>query len=180
MSEEQSTLNEPPAFDPTAELEYLLAGAKQGKVSIITVYQALLRAPLYAMFDRMVDPANPDSSANALLFETEDMGKLMVLFTAPGHADRIRSDLGNFAHPGQLSGEYVVGSLDEDTGIIMNPGYDFGMKLSAQGLQKLKADFGILGGPQGSTGASGMGDGGPQANTPGSFPGGGTPFPELN
>lgn len=182
MSEEgQTSANQPPpSFDPNSELEYLLAGAKEGKVSIITVYQALLRAPLYAMFDRSMDPDSLDSSANALIFETDDMGKLMVLFTAPEHAELISSDLGDFAHPGQLSGEYLVGSLDEDTGIIMNPGYDYGMKLSAQGLQRLKTDFGTRGGPQGDAGAPGVGNGGPQGNPPGGFPGGGTPFPELN
>ncbi len=163
----------PPAFDPNAELEYLLDGAKSGKVSIVTVYQALLRAPVYAMFDKPMDPDNLDTSANALVFETSDMGKLMVLFTAPEHADLIKSDLGEFAHPGQLAGEYVVSSLASDTGIIMNPGHDLGMKLSAEGLARLKTDFGSKGGPQGSDGSGAQGG----TETP---PAGGMPFPQLN
>ena len=176
MSEEgQQPDNQPPTtFDPNAELEYLLAGAQAGKVSVITVYQALLRAPLYAMFDKAMDPENLDASANALVFETGDMGNLMVLFTAPEHSGRIESDLGEFAHPGQLSGEYVVGSLAEDTGIILNPGHEYGMKLSATGLARLKGDFGTRAGPQGGN-APGAG-GGPQ----GGPPGGGAPFPQLN
>ena len=176
MSEEgQSSDNlPPPAFDPTAEMEYLLDGAKSGKVSIITVYQALLRAPVYAMFDRPVEPEDLDTSANALVFETADMGKLMVLFTAPEHADLIRSDLGEFGNAGQLSGEYVVSSLAPDTGIIMNPGHDLGMKLSAEGLSRLKSDFGSQGGPQGG------GDSGTQGGGTGLPPAGGMPFPQLN
>jgi len=174
MSEEgQSPDNlPPPTFDPTAELEYLLDGAKSGKVSIVTVYQALLRAPIYAMFDQPVDPDNLNTSANALVFDTNDMGKLMVLFTAPEHAELIQPDLGEFAHPGQLAGEYVVSSLASDTGIIMNPGHDLGMKLSAQGLARLKTDFGARGGPQGSESDIQGG-----AGTP---PAGGMPFPQLN
>jgi len=177
MSEEgQSAENlPPPTFDPNAELEYLLEGAKTGKVSIVTVYQALLRAPLYAMFDRSMDPENLDASANALVFETSDMGKLMALFTQPEHADLIRSDLGEFAHPGQLSGEYVVSSLASDTGIIMNPGHALGMKLSAEGLARLKTDFGSRGGPQGQGNEPDAGQGGV-----GAPPGGGMPFPQLN
>jgi len=177
MSEEgQSADNLPPStFDPTAELEYLLEGAKKGKVSIVTVYQALLRAPLYAMFDRLMDPDNLDASANALVFETSDMGKLMVLFTAPEHAELIQADLGEFSHPGQLAGEYVISSLASDTGIIMNPGHDLGMKLSAEGLSRLKSDFGSRGGPQGEGGNEPSTQGG--AGTP---PAGGMPFPQLN
>lgn len=163
----------PPMFDPNLELEYLFAGAKQGKVSIVTVYQALLRAPLYAMFDREMTPENLDPGASALVFDTEDMGNLMVLFTAPELAEKIRDDLGEFAHPGQLAGEYVINSLAEDTGIMLNPGYDYGMKLSGEGLKRLKADFGTRGGPSPSTSpARGSGDsfGGPP----------GTPIPKLN
>ena len=175
MSEEGQSADNlpPPTFDPNAEMEYLLDGAKAGKVSIVTVYQALLRAPVYAMFDKSMDPDNLDTSANALVFETSDMGKLMALFTAPEHADLIKSDLGEFAHPGQLAGEYVVSSLASDTGIIMNPGHDLGMKLSAEGLARLKADFGSRGGPQGENSSDQGGNGAP----PGP---GGMPFPQLN
>jgi len=187
MSDETQAMNEPPPqFDPNEEIEYLLAGAKEGKVSIITVYQALLRAPLYAMFDRPMDPENLDPAGNALVFQTEDMGKLMVLFTAPEHSEHVTNDLGEFANPGQISGEYVVGVLSEDTGIILNPGHDYGMKLSAVGLKRLKDDFGARGGPQGS-GAQGPEGGGAPGGFPGDVPaggggapGGGTPFPTLN
>lgn len=174
-------INQPPAmFDPNAEMEYLLAGAKEGKVSIISIYQALLRAPLYAMFDRDMSPDNLDPAANALVFETDDMGKLMVLFTAPELSERIEADLGEFAHPGQLAGEYVVSVLAEDTGIILNPGHDFGMKLSSEGLRRLKEDFGTRGGPQGQGGEGGMQPGGgPMGAPPGGAPPG-TPFPTLN
>lgn len=152
MSEQAQAINEPPPiFDPNSELEYLLAGAKEGKVSIVTVYQALLRAPLYAMFDRPMDPENLDPAGNALVLETSDMGKLMVLFTAPELSEKFSADLGEFVHPGQLSGEYLVGVLAEDTGIIVNPNYEFGMKLSAQGLKQLSRDFGRRGGAQEST-----------------------------
>lgn len=174
MTQEQRPINEPPPpFDPTAELEYLLAGAREGKVSIVTVYQALLRAPVYAMFDRAMDPENLDPSGNALVFETSDMGKLMVLFTAPELSEKVAADLGQFVHAGQLSGEYIAGVLAEDTGIVMNPGHDFGMKLSARGLKQLRQDFGTRGGPQGD--AAGGGAPPPVSGAPG-----GTPFPGLN
>ncbi|MDN5863817.1 MAG: SseB family protein [Gammaproteobacteria bacterium] len=181
MSEEQPKSEPQPMFDPNAEMEYLLAGAKEGKVSVISVYQALLRAPLYAMFDREMTPENLDPQGNALLFETVDMGSLMVLFTAPELSDKIRNDLGEFAHPAQLSGEYVVSVLAEDTGIILNPGHDYGMKLSADGLKRLKGDFGTKGGPQGE-------NGGTQSPSPGGPMGGpgsggtppGSPFPTIN
>lgn len=176
MSDERQQVNEaPPLFDPNAELDYLLVGAREGKVSIITVYQALLRAPLYAMFDRPMDPENLDPAGSALVFETSDMGKLMVVFTAPEYSEKVGDDLGEFAHPSQLSGQYVVSVLAEDTGIILNPGHDFGMKLSAAGLKRLKGDFGTQGSPQTQAGG-GMGPSG----TPGVPPGGGTPFPSLN
>ncbi len=167
----------PPAFDPNLELEYLFAGAKQGKVSIITVYQALLRAPVYAMFDREMTPENLDPGASALVFETDDMGNLMVLFTAPELAEKIRDDLGEFAYPGQLAGEYVISTLAEDTGIMLNPGYDYGMKLSGEGLRRLKADFGTRGGPVG-----GPSPGTPPATAEGDSFGGppGTSNPKLN
>ncbi len=176
MSEEGQSADNlpPPTFDPTAELEYLLEGAQTGKVSIVTVYQALLRAPVYAMFDRPIEPDNLDTTANALVFETSDMGKLMALFTAPEHADFIQADLGEFVHPGQLSGEYLVSSLAPDTGIMMNPGHTLGMKLSSQGLARLKADFGTRGGPQGSE------DSGAQGGMGTPPPAGGMPFPQLN
>lgn len=172
-----------PVFDPGAEMEYLLAGAKAGKVSIISVYQAFLRAPLYAMFDRDMQPDDLDPQGNALLLETDDMGKLMVLFTAPELSARIEDDLGEFAYPGQLSGEYIVDVLAEDTGIILNPGHDYGMKLTADGLKQLKGDFGTKGGPQGAAGSQSpaggpMGDPG-FGGTPGGNPPG-SPFPTIN
>ncbi len=180
MSEEQPINQPPPMFDPNAELEYLLAGAQEGKVSIISVYQALLRAPLYAMFDRDMSPDNLDPAANALVFETDDMGKLMVLFTAPELSEKIKADLGEYGNPGQLAGEYVVNVLAEDTGIILNPGHEYGMKLSADGLKRLKADFGTQGGPQGGEGGTpAPGTGGPMGAPPGGSPPG-TPFPTLN
>ncbi|MGH8274540.1 MAG: SseB family protein [Gammaproteobacteria bacterium] len=179
MSEEQP-INQPPEpmFDPNAEMEYLLAGAKEGKVSVISIYQALLRAPLYAMFDREMTPDDLDPQGNALVFETNDMGKLMVLFTAPELSEKIKADLGEFGYPGQLAGEYVVNVLAEDTGFILNPGHEYGMKLSADGLKRLKNDFGVRGGPQG--GESGMPPAtGPTSGPPGSAPPGSS-FPTIN
>jgi hypothetical protein len=179
MTEAQQAVNQPPPmFDPNAELEYLLAGAKEGKVSVITVYQALLRAPVYALFDREMSPENLDPAGNALVFETSDMGNLMVLFTAPELSEKLGTDAGEFTHPVQLSGEYIVSVLAENTGMIMNPGHDYGVKLSAKGLKQLKQDFGARGGPQG-------GAGGPGGTPPGfsGAPGGGppgTPFPQIN
>ncbi|HEX5314175.1 MAG TPA: SseB family protein [Gammaproteobacteria bacterium] len=172
MSEDEQVINKPPPmFDPNAELEYLLAGAKTGKVSIVTVYQALLRAPVYALFDREMTPENLDPAGKALIFETSDMGNLMVLFTAPELSEKLGSDAGEFTHPAQLSGEYLVNVLSENTGVILNPGHDYGMKLAAKGLQQLKRDFGSHGGPQ-QTGAGGGAQG-----IPG--PSGGA-FPTLN
>lgn len=169
----------PPVFDPNAELEYLLAGAKEGKVSIITVYQALLRAPVYAMFDRPMDPENLDPAGSALVLETEEMGKLLVVFTAPELSDKFMADLGEYVNPGQLAGEYLVGVLAEDTGLVVNPNHEYAMQLSAQGLKRLKDDFGRSGGPQGA--ASGAGAAGPAGTPPsGAPPQGGTPFPTFN
>lgn len=169
MSDQEQAINQPPPmFDPNAELEYLLAGAQEGKVSIVTVYQALLRAPVYGMFDRAMDTENLDPSGNALVLETGDMGKLLVLFTAPELSDKFGADLGEYVHAGQLSGEYVVSVLAEDTGLIVNPNHEFGMKVSAAGLKQLKEDFGQRGGPQG-------GSGGPPAPS-GNVPSPGTPF----
>jgi hypothetical protein len=180
MTDEQAqAINEPPpAFDPNAELEYLLAGAKAGKVSIISVYQALLRAPLYAMFDREMTPDNLDPAGNALVFDTPDMGHLMVLFTAPELSEKVQNDLGEFAYPAQLAGEYVVSVLAEDTGIMLNPGHEYGMKLSSDGLKRLKGDFGTRGGPQGE-GAPPPGGADPFGG-PSDGPPPGTPFPTLN
>ncbi len=185
MSEEQNGTSEgqpinepPPMFDPNAEMEYLLAGAKEGKVSIISVYQALLRAPLYAMFDRDMTPDNLDPQGSALVFETEDMGKLMVLFTAPELSEKVQNDLGEFGYPAQLAGEYVVNVLADDTGIILNPGHDYGMKLAADGLKRLKEDFGTRGGPQGEGAVQPPGMG-PTGGPPGRAPPG-TPFPTIN
>jgi len=173
-----------PMFDPNVEMEYLLAGAKEGKVSVISVYQALLRAPLYAMFDREMTPDNLDPEGNALVFETGDMGKLMVLFTAPELSEKIRGDLGDFGYPSQLSGEYVIGALAEDTGIMLNPGHEYGMKLSADGLQRLKGDFGTRGGPQQGEGGSQTPPVDPMGGLPGAGTPGGTPpgssFPTIN
>lgn len=168
MSDQNASLS----FDPNAELGYLLEGAKRGKVSIITVYQALLRAPVYAMFDREVTPDNLDPQAGALIFETEDMGNLMVLFTEPELADRVSEDVGEYGFPGQLSGEYIINVIDEDTGLIINPGHDYGMKLSGVGLQRLKRDFGSRVAKPDSESAPAPSFGGPSS--------GGTPFPSLN
>lgn len=178
MTEEQPINQPAPMFDPNAEMEYLLAGAKAGKVSIISVYQALLRAPLYAMFDREMTPDNLDPQGSALVFETDDMGKLMVLFTAPELSERVQNDLGEFGYPAQMAGEYVVNVLADDTGLILNPGHDYGMKLSPDGLKRLKEDFGTRGGPQGEGAMppAGMGSTG---GSPGSGPPG-SAFPTLN
>lgn len=173
MSDQEQPINEPPpAFDPNAELDYLLAGAKVGTVSIVTPYQALLRAPRYAMFDRAMDPENLDAAGNALLFDTADMGRLMVLFTAPEYSEKVSADLGEFGHPVQLSGEYIVSVLAEDTGMMLSPGHDFGMKLSATGPNRLRGDFG----PQASAADGGAG---PGAGGMPRMPGGGTPFPSF-
>lgn len=137
-----------PEFDPGAELEFLLAGARDGRVSIITLYQVLLRSPLYALFDRPMDASGEtEETANALVFETGDVGKLLAAFTESRHARLIGADLGEFVHSARLTGEALVNALGPDTGLILNPGHALGMKLPSASLARLRQVFGTRGQP---------------------------------
>lgn len=130
-----------PAFDSRAEIDYLLAGLPEQKVSIVTLYQALVRAEV----DVIVRVSEgPGGRQEGLVLNDLAYGRLVALFTEPGLAERWRGKLTSAPHQvlRRLGGE-VIAVLAPDVGLWLNPEGRRGCRIAAAALRRLREDFGV-------------------------------------
>ncbi len=128
-------------FDSRTEIDYLLAGLPQKQVSIVTLYQALVRAEVELVVRRAEGEGD---RREGLVLSDLRYGRLAALFTEPGLAGRWVEQLAPAAHEilPRLGGE-VIAVLAPDVGLWLNPEGRRGCRIVSTALQRLREDFGI-------------------------------------
>jgi hypothetical protein len=126
-------------FDARAEIDYLLAGLPEKRVSIVTLYQALVRADVDVVIRRA-----EDERREALVLNDLRYGRLAALFTESGLAGRWIEKLDPATHEifTRLGGE-VIAVLAPDVGLWLNPEGRRGCRIAPTALQHLREDFGV-------------------------------------
>ena len=140
MSDE-SLSNASQDFDSRIEIDYLLAGLPQRQVSIVTLYQALVRADVDLVIRQ---PEASTTGREGLVLSDLLYGRLAAVFTEPGLAERWIHKLAPAPHEiiGSLGGE-VIALLSSDVGLWLNPEGRRGCRLAPVALHRLREDFGI-------------------------------------
>ena len=128
-------------FDSRAEIDYLLAGLPQNRVSIVTLYQALVRAEVDVVVRRR---EGDERSREALVLSDPRYGRLAAVFTEPGLAQRWIDKLAPAPHEifPRLGGE-VIALLDREVGLWLNPEGRRGCRIASTALERLRTDFGV-------------------------------------
>jgi hypothetical protein len=129
-------------FDARNEIDYLLAGLPRKLVSIVTLYQAVVRCEVDLVV-RRTEEAGGDRREGLVLTDPS-YGRLAALFTETGLAARWVEKLAPAPHEvlTRLGGE-VLAILAPDVGLWLNPEGRRGCRIASVALRRLREDFGI-------------------------------------
>lgn len=131
------------SMDIAKEIEYLLDGVAQGTVRVGTLYQALLRAPVFALFNKEWDGKEPVSDLKTLLLKDAEGAPLVPLFSSAERTLEARKENPDFDHPRQVAAEGMLKVFDPSWGLVLNPASgQKALQIAAAQLNQLRDHFG--------------------------------------
>jgi hypothetical protein len=120
------------------ELEFLLQAGRDGNVSLGTVFQALLRSPIWVLLNKEVQEGDNPEDIRALMVKDKEGGPMMVMFTEEEHTAEIRERNPEYKFPRQVPAAGILDSIAANVGIVINPGMSYGLQITADGVVQLK------------------------------------------
>lgn len=133
MAEEDAVLN---------EIEYLIHAGKEGNITVTTLFQVLLRAPIWLLLNKDVESNVDTNDIQALVLQAEEDEPLIALFTKAEHAKRVIDKNPAYSHPQLIPAARILDNLDSQVGLVINPGMDLSIQIYAQGVVELKKQLG--------------------------------------
>lgn len=129
----------PPPFEPTSELERLLADAQHGRLPAADLMNALLTSQVYVLGDRDLLPDGSWDEATALLMLADPAGTpMLAMFTTPERATDWLDYYPQYTFGRHARFEWLVTSASADSGVVVNPGSAVGWEISPVGVGRLK------------------------------------------
>lgn len=120
------------------ELEYILAGARDGIVNIKTFYEVLLKSPVYLLCNKPWDGKTQDSELQALIMKLQDGSELIAMFTDESRVRAARNQFKEYSYPTLVAAFGVLQGLSANTGVSVNPGAELGVQIKPDGVRQLK------------------------------------------
>ena len=129
-----------PEFVPQNELEQALLDAQNGRCTVPEFFGALLRAQVYLLLDKEVDPGGQwDATLNPCVLSNSTGSPVLAAFTAPERATGWTERLPRFAHGLLVSFPWVLLRLGPKIGLVLNPEGRVGVEIGSDTLAQLKA-----------------------------------------
>lgn len=129
-------------FEIQNELEFLIQAGRDGKVSIGTVFQCLLRSQVYMVLDQELKDGKVPEGVKSLMVKSEDGGQMLTVFTGEERARHFLDKQPGYKYPAAFPANLLLDSPENDMGLVINPELSVGVQLSAEVLQSLKAQLG--------------------------------------
>lgn len=129
-------------FETQNELEFLIQAGRDGKVSIGTVFQCLLRSQVYMVLDQELKDGKVPEGVKSLMVKSEDGSQMLTVFTGEERARHFLDKQPGYEYLAPFPGNLLLDSPDNTMGLVVNPELPVGVQLSAEVLQNLKAQLG--------------------------------------
>ncbi|MEA5445456.1 SseB family protein [Gammaproteobacteria bacterium AB-CW1] len=141
MSEQEKAAGQED-FEARNELEFLIQAGRDGKVSLGTIFQCLLRSPLYMVMNQPVQPGDRLNDVQGLMVTDKEGGQLLTVFTAEERTEDFCRKQEGFEHPTRFPAPILLDNMRDDMGLVINPGLTVGIQVTAKGVRSLKREFG--------------------------------------
>jgi hypothetical protein len=139
MSEKENSKEE---FKTQNELEFLIQAGRDGKVSIGTVFQCLLRSQVYMVLDQELKDGKVPEGVKSLMVTSKDGQQMLTLFTGEERASHFLDKQPGYKYPVPFPANILLDSPSNDMGLVINPELPVGVQINAEVLQSLKAQLG--------------------------------------
>lgn len=136
------------AFEPRNVLEHKLLDAQEGRLTGELFIEQLLDAQVFVPVQETLKVGGIQSGQQAqpLLVDSDDGGRVLVMFTNPERAKPFVANRPDYSGGILAEFRWVVERMGQGLGIALNPGWSVGMDMEPELLKAL-------------TGAGGDGDG---------------------
>jgi len=143
MAENEKAANEAQDdFEIKTELEFLIQAGRDNKVSLGTIFQCLLRSPVYMVLNREVKPGDPLNDVQGLMVQDDDGSQMLTVFTGEERTRQFQGKHPGYEHPTRFPAPILLDNMHDKMGLIINPGLSVGMQVTAEGVNTLKREFG--------------------------------------
>lgn len=133
MSENEEQLN---------ELEFAMQAGRDGKLSLATVFQVLLRSPIWVLLNKEVEEGDKPDDVQALLVKDQEGKPLIAMFSNPEHAESVKEKNPDYPHPRQVPAAGILDNIAPQVGVVINPGKQVSLQIHAEGVVELKNHLG--------------------------------------
>lgn len=124
---------------PFNDLERILEQAHQGVVPVEAFLNALVKERVYMLIDKEIPAGGKwDNSIRPMVLTNLEGAPLFALFTAPERAEVWPERFEEFQYQVQIDFLWLLERMAPSAGLVVNPGWQLGMELSAQGLTTLR------------------------------------------
>lgn len=125
------------SFTPVNPVEIALAKAMQGGMTVAEFVTILLASNVYV-------PSSTEVQADGngfrpLLFDTNE-GTMMSVFTSP---ERTEASASHLPFCLMIKCSQLFARMPSDFGIVVNPGWEVGMEIPAQGIQDIRSEHSL-------------------------------------
>lgn len=147
------------------ELEFLIQAGRDGNVSLGTIFQCLMRSPVYMVLNKPLKEGDPLNEVQGLMVQNEDGSQMLTVFTGEERTERFRGQQPGYDHPARFPATLLLDNMHDSMGLVINPGLSVGMQITADGVRNLKRELGKgwlrnIPAPEEGEGADGSGDAG--------------------
>ncbi len=127
------------AMTPKNELEQRILAVLNEQLSTDDFMQALHTSQVFMPVadDTQIKNFQRSNKIEPLLVEVEDGGKVLVLFSSPDRGKAFLVDFPDYKGGLLVEFEWVLRNIEGEYGIAINPGWDLGIDLEPQMLQRL-------------------------------------------
>lgn len=129
-------------FEPRNELEFLIQSGRDNKVSLGTIFQAALRSTLWMVTNRELKEGDPLTNVQSLMVKDEDGNSMLTVFTGTERCKHFIGHHEGYDYPTPFPGPLLLDNMNEEMGLVINPGLPVGIQITADGIRSLKREVG--------------------------------------
>lgn len=126
----------------TKELEFILKAGRTQDVTVVTLFQVLLRSPVWVLLNR--EPAEDDGPGDVepLIIQGDEGEELLLLFSDERHMEPARQKAPEYEAKRRVPAAALLDKTSSRVGVVLNPSTDYGAYIPADVLHDLKKHFG--------------------------------------
>jgi hypothetical protein len=131
-------------FEPRNDLEQALVAAQEGRISGEEFMRFLLASQVFMPVEdrEPIGGFQMSTRANPLSLQSEEGYRVLVLFTSPERARAFILDFPEFKGGLLTEFKWVLERMGQGFGVSLNPGWEFGIDMEPEMVQRLSGQAG--------------------------------------